>query len=358
MQFYKDIFQHSWKITRKHKFLWWFGLFTLLWSGKGIESELFFTNARLLRDPLSPFNPNFWQFERWVVVINQLIGEKFSASEQIIVLVLSLLMIGLLIFIIMVMMFAQVGLVDAFAAYGKSRQPDSVNYSLDQAMRTGHRDWPAVLGINIIGKAISYGLLAVVALPLFMADGTGQKFATTVILFFLLTPLSIIISFLIKYAVNFIVIQKKSMTAAMAASWRLFRQNIGASLELAFLMVVAYFLVNLAAVVAAVLVTLPLLILMFVSALNFNSLVGLYLYVYIYFIVMFFAVVLSAVLFATWHFGNWTLLFLELTKGKKQARIQRFLTGAGSTKVIKAVSNTKTAKAKLLKLPPKKRTKN
>lgn len=315
MTFYRDIFKRSWEITREHKVLWLFGLFTLFWGGKGMDIEQFFTNARLLHNPTSPFNPAFWNMERWQTTMNAI----FPSQEMLVAAVPMMIVVGLAVLAIIVI--AQIGLVDGFAGY--SRLKKSERYSLAHATQASQRCFVRAVVVSVLGKALSYGVLAVASVPLFLEVSVWQQFTSSFILYVVLTPVGIIISMLTKYALGFIVLENTTLGTSLSRAWALFRANVGVSLEMALLMFVGFFMVNVVAFIAAYLISIPLFVVSGMVTTLFGSGTGVGVYSVVLSWLMVITVTLSAVVFSTWHYGNWTLLFLELTKGPKRSKIHR-----------------------------------
>ncbi len=315
MTFYRDIFKRSWEITREHKVLWLFGLFTLFWGGKGMDIEQFFTNARLLHNPTSPFNPAFWNMERWQTTLNAI----FPSQEMLIAAVPMMVVVGLAVLAIIVI--AQIGLVDGFAGY--SNQKKAERYSLLHALRASQRCFFRALSVSVVGKVLSYGVLAVASVPLFLNVSVWQQFTSSFLLYVVLTPVGIIISMLTKYALSSIVLEQERVGASVIRAWTLFRANVGVSLEMALLMFVGFFIVNVLAFIAAYLISIPLFVVSGMVTTLFGGGTGVGVYSVVLSWLMVITVTFSAVLFSTWHYGNWTLLFIELTKGQKRSKIHR-----------------------------------
>lgn len=319
MKFYNTIFQRSAEITRKQKVLWIFGFFVLFWGGKGMEFELFFTNTDLLARQFSPFNPTFWEIDQWAQV---------SLAQPFTNFTLATLLIAagvLALFVLVMIIFSQAGLIAGFAAGASRRKVKKM--SLKDAITVGEEHFWPVLWVNLLGKGASYLLLVLVSLPLFLANYNASKLVYTLMLLVVLTPVTILISILIKYAMAEIILKGSKLKEAIQNAWNLFINNVGVSVELAALMFIAYFVAILVSIFLAGLLTLPVLALGVVMAIIFQTTVFLSLYYVAAYVAAFFLVVFGVVLFSTWHFGNWTLLYLELTKGKKRSKIHRVLKG-------------------------------
>lgn len=318
MTFYTDIFKQSWDITRKHRTAWWFGFFLLFWVGKGMDMELLFSDARLLSDEFSPLNPAFWNLDYWTQT-----WSGFAHIEWIIFLGVCVLFCALL--LLTVIMVSYIGLVDLFASARRKRsqQPYTLTHAIEKSRQVF---WP-VLWINVLSKGISLALLVLAALPQFMQLTRPAQFASSTLIFVGVIPFIIMLSIITKYAVNACVIKQLSVSESFRAGAAVFRANLGVSIELALFMFVAYFVVNVAAVVFAAIITSPFLLFNLFS----DAASGAGLYSPIYFFLLYIAIVvcmvLSASVFSAWHAGNWTMLFTQLTKGQKKSKIYRLVHG-------------------------------
>lgn len=322
MTFYTTIFRKSWSITKRHAVLWFFGLFVLFWGGKGMEFEQFFTNARLLsvkKSPFSPFQPDFWSQQTVQQFCDYVVSDWRWAALLAIALVLA-------VFVFVVIMVSQVGLVDAYGRYGE--KPTAPEYSFADAWNTARPLIGRVAAINILIKVLSYGLVALASIPLFVY-GLHRGAMATFFLLILLTPVALVLSLCAKYAVAYMVLNGERAGSALQNGWKLFRANIGVSLEMAFMMFLIYFLVNVAALVLAFFLSIPLyfVIQLFSLGGDVNWAPGFY-YDFTRYAVLG-TMLLSTMLFSAWHFGNWTLLFLQLTKGVRRSKIHRVFISKG-----------------------------
>lgn len=319
MKFYNTIFQKSWQVTKRNKVLWLFGFFMLFWTGKGIDMEVLFSNANLLRSG-SPFQPKFWNVEMWADMIYGIPAPRITIA----IMVVAMLALGLFVFGLIVV--SQIALAHGFATLSKSRSTKQ-RYTAAQALKVGQEHFLPVAAVNIIGKLAIFALVALVASPLFLAPFRASQFGSSLLLFFILLPLTVAVSIMIKYAVNEIVLKGSRVGEAMRAAWVLFSNNIGVSLELALFMLIAYVLVIIGAVLMGALLASPVLLFGIILLTAAQSSVGLALYYLFAYVAAFLLMVLAASVFITWQYGNWTLLYLELTKGNKRSKVERAWSG-------------------------------
>lgn len=322
MQFYSDIVKKAWVITWHHKVLWIFGIFVSLWGGKGIEAEL--NSARNLASDTSPLNPNFWDFSNW-----ENLGSQLTANGAETTLYLMAGVIGLLLVIVTsIIMLAQTGVIDAFAQFAH-KDTTSDRYALQHAWVAGKKHFWVVLGLNLLGKALTYSLLVMVLAPLFMKGGVSMLDAWWVLIGLLLyIPVSIVISIVTRFALNHAVLKEEAVGVSVRNGWKMFRNNIGVSLELSLLMFVVFaaLVIVLAPVLAAV-VTLPSLVLVLANAPATFGLPWIYLHDRFFVVALLVIVYVMSVLFAVWHMGTWTMLYKELTQGNRKSKIHRWTHG-------------------------------
>lgn len=282
-----------------------------------MDIELFFTNAKLFRSTASPFRPEFWSRGLDNIVV---FGNEYAFGPALLLLAcLAAIAAALLI------MVSQIGLIDAFATFGKTKRKTKKRYTLGDAIDASHGKVGRVFLMNVLGKGISYALIALVALPLFMKNAPAVSLVYMLLMFCIVTPITIGISIVTKFAVNDIVLQKTTVRDALSNGMMLLRTNPGVSIELAVFMFIAFFLMTVFAIVSSVIITLPLAAL--TSAFVSDVLVATFIYNIALYVALIILTLVYAMIFSTWHFGNWTLLYLELTKGAKRSKIHRILKG-------------------------------
>lgn len=328
MKFYQDIIRRSLQITWRHKFLWWFGFFTLLWSTKGTEIETFFSHARLLAtESLSPFQPSFWERAQWETLWQKilLVLPLGSTLPMVIVVVaFGFMILGAV--VIGMMMLSQASLIHSFAHFEKNNSSSRKNtqLSFDGAVSAGAKHWIAVLVVNCIGKFLSFGLLAFIAISFYLVD---VNVLVGLVVFFVIGAMSLVVALVTRYALHYVVLQNMSPVQALRAGWHLFMQNAGVTFELLIMMILAYIGTTITALIAAVSITFPLVFIAMISAVHFDSWVGLYVLYYLFIIVAMYCFLFASLLFSTWYSGSWTLLFLTLVKNPTRPLTHRFIRG-------------------------------
>ncbi|PIW37399.1 MAG: hypothetical protein COW24_00485 [Candidatus Kerfeldbacteria bacterium CG15_BIG_FIL_POST_REV_8_21_14_020_45_12] len=285
--------------------------------GKGMEIESFFTNIDLFRSSLSPLSPRFWDAGGWSTVLTVSGGHIGTFA------LLLMVVMFLVIFVFVIIVISQIGLVDAFGKFVSSRRKKS--YTLQEAVTASSQHFLTVSVVNLLGKGVSLALLAIAALPMFIADTHTGQFVYTLCLYMLVSPVVVLISIWINYTVNDIVLNETNVDEAMQNGWLLLRHNIGTSIELALLVFGVYFLVLVAGQVLGGALALPLV----ASGSTVEWLIGVgtaKALFYVVYSVMAGVVMIGAVsVFSSWSRGCWTLLYLELAKKKQKSKVYRLL---------------------------------
>ncbi len=317
MKLYQSIFQKAWQITKQNRVLWVFGFFLLFWSGKGMELEGFFTNVRLFRASFSPFNPAFWNMEGWSAFVEAMPVQRGTLA------LLFIAFFALAAFVFILLMVSRIGLVDAFGKQSRSRAKKKKPYTFNDALVKSKGYFVPVASVNLLGKGATYALIGFAALPLFFADSQTARLLYTLILYLLVAPVTVLLSVWIQYAVNDLLLNGTKLDEAMKNGWILFRYNIGVSIEMVLMLFVGYFLVMVGSFVVAGLLSSPLLLAsgLMTEFLGSEGMALLFYLVYAIFtaIILF----IGVTLFSSWRQGVWTLLYIELTKGKKRSKTAR-----------------------------------
>lgn len=319
MRFYRNIISRASEIARHNKYLWWFGLFTLFLGGKGVEFELFFSDARLLGESLSPFSPTFWKLQTWEVMQQNLFGLAGEPWP------FFLITISLLFVLIILVVISQGALIDAAAVIDKGGA-----YSLTQGVDAGKKRFTSLLGVNFIGKVIQYLLITIVGGIIFFISPSRSAAALTysVFLFLVVTPVAMILSLLMKYAQVEVMVYEARVGEAWRKAWNTFKTHWLVSLEMAALMFILYFAVGVAAILIAAVATMPVLLFLLAGTVFFQSAALVGLYVYIFYFACVIALIIAGLYFATLNYSAWTLLYIQLrgTLGRIRTKVERLVT--------------------------------
>ncbi len=321
---YRKIFSQSWNIAWRNKYLWFFGLFTLLLAGNGPEMEIF---NQLLSSGEAGFL-SFWQKLFNSLFAGNIFSNIFSLAKTdpinffIALLVLAIIAF-LTLFVIWLMIVSQAGLINNVALIDAGKENN-----MRTGVRSGVRNFWQVLACNIINKVAVAAIVFVLSLPIITALGNESKntiVITYVILFILFIPLAMIISFVIKYAIAYIVIKGTGFIESMRRGWELFKNNWLVSLEMAF----SLFFINFASAfiigLVAIEILLPIKIITDVLYSVTNSVAVMVGMLIISLLVVIAVIALCASLLSTFQTIAWTQLFLRLTSSGGTSKLARLV---------------------------------
>lgn len=214
--FYSKIFGQSWQLIKQNFQLLFFGLFASLLGFNEIKMIFDFQNA-------TPDFLSSWLITWWTS-IQQLTNSSiidWSKSDSF------ALLLGVFIIFAIVLILAissQGVLIYNTARYLKNPKTKG-NNGLSVALE---KFWP-LLGINLINAAIGYFFIAFIVSPMIqmiaMRSGFSFYFLLSLIIFFLLVPLMITLSFATRFGMAYIVIHNQKLWPAFNNGWELFRVN-------------------------------------------------------------------------------------------------------------------------------------
>jgi len=308
--FYREILKKAWDLTKRLKYLWFFGIFAAL-TANGEEYDLivrnFDTVAKLdhqiqkLRDLL-----NQGVFSTVSQNLNSFFTNNIFSSILIVFAGIIIVLAGIYLITI-----SQIAIIKAASLFKKDKKMPFI----DGFFLGTRKFWP-VFFINLLAKIIIYGLLLIVGIPLAIAYVNSGNFTllTTISLFafLVLVPLNVFISFLVRYASIHTVLKGAGVFASIKESWHLFRKNWLITLENALLLYIINFLITFVIVSIATFTQLP-----FTAA-------G-----YIVFMAL---LIFVGAIIATFRFGVWTYLYLAISKGEGISKIIRIFKSFRSKK--------------------------
>ncbi len=313
MRIYRDIIKTAWTILWRYPWLWVFGLLVSL-AGVGTELNSVASVAQRMQN-----QANFLESMRGLANNNQfsayltdLIG---SLSNQPALLGATIaLFLAILLLVFWLVAVSQAGLISA-----TKNIADGQSTSLYSSIKTGHQHFWAILVLNIITRFATYLVMAMAILPfliLFLAQtDAGWSFNVVMgISFIVAVPIALIISFIIKYATMYVVLDGESWWMGLDRAISLFFRNWLVSLEMAGLMLVASLAVNF---ILFILIpsTFGIQVAIFlnnatvISFLTLLPTLGL--------------VMASMAWFGTFQYVAWTLLFKKLQSGLVVAKLHR-----------------------------------
>lgn len=314
MKLYKDVISEGWHFTTRHSQLWFLGLFAAFIVGNGgeIDRYLRYTNS-LVKDG-SILNPDFWTQYSWFIFAQNM-GDMLMAGN-INIWLFTILFIASAIVVVYMMMVSQGGLI-----YAAGR--DQVSFK--QAFTNGARHALQLFFLNLATYLIItvLALLMVVVVVGFDLKSINETRNLLMIIGTLtLIPLVLIVSFVARYAANYIVLESMHLAKAVSAAWKLLMNNLLVTVEMAVVVLVFALVVNLALLLVTFLIIAPYLSTIFVAETS-EVIVQLFNGAFIGAITYTIGLLLVGSIFSTWQWTAWTLLFKRLQIEKHHSKLAR-----------------------------------
>lgn len=323
MFLYRNILSQAWKNTWQNKYLWFFGLFAVLLVNNG-GTEIF---SRLFSEDISKgFFSGTRQFiqETNIFSLEALANlgrlAKNDPLSLFIIILIFLAILAILIFLLWMSTVSQAAIVNNAAKFKTNKE-----HSFKNGFEIGKKKFWPVLGLNAVLKVIIYLLFLLMSLPVF--TGALKPYfnfynITFIISFLIFVPLAFCFSYIMKYAISYVVIKENKFLESIKLGWELFKKNWLVSLEMAFVLFLVNFLASLLLILLLMILAVPFLFI----ALLFSQLA---------FYTVFWVVILSALLLfivfmalvgailTTFQVSSWTLLFVELIRGGGKSKLVR-----------------------------------
>jgi len=171
---------------------------------------------------------------------------------------------------------------------------------------------------------VVYVLALITLIPVFNTLKISLSLAILYFIFFIiLFAVALILAFITKYAIAFIVLKNKSLTDSIISAWTLFKNNWLVSLEMTFILFAISIIFSLAIILSVMIAAIPM-ALLFILGLWFNWFF-LYVLANILFIVLALAIVVIGGSFLTvFQTTAWVHLFTQLnSKAGPESKLER-----------------------------------
>lgn len=323
--FYRDILKNSFNIAFKNKILWFFGLFAAPLMGMA--------EYKIVANGLGGLN-NSGIFNEWYQTIYTMMlqlgdtGKLLIANNPAAFLVMLVIVLAIILFIffwIWIAIVAQCALIDSIS---QTTPKTLAQTELNTSINSGTKNFLPVLGIHFLVKAILTLSFLILSLPIiFVIIGSANALPGILYFIFYLIFISIIaiVIFSSKYAINYIIIEKKDFFNSIKMGYRLFADNWLISIEMSFILFFASIFAGLFAAAVGSFTILPLALLVYILIqmkliflVKFMLILGLLLLIGLSF--------LFAAIFSTFHCSSWVLLFNKIKNGggKDEGKLARW----------------------------------
>lgn len=226
---YRQILKQSWQIASQNKLLWLFGIFASFFALENAYG-LILSQLAQAQDPLGFYQTIYNLYSTQAAYINNSLSALNLFKFDTIGFICLALVGGVIIFCIWLALVSQIFIIKSASLlyHGKKAA------SRDIWALSDHCIWQ-VLGLNILAKLVLYAAFLILALPLLyliISQNLAALVYVNVIFFVVFIIFAVIVNFIVAYAVNFIVLQRKHVFEAVSAAWKLFKNNILISLEI------------------------------------------------------------------------------------------------------------------------------
>lgn len=322
MKFFRTIFKDSLHESWRNKYLWFFGFFAALW-GSGAELDLLFGNfgerggTGLFAELQTWADTGIFSAAGWSNIGRLAFTEPFTFFILISILLAVLI---LFLFVVWISITSQAALV-----YNSGKIRLDKKHSFKDGWQAGTQKFWTVFGLNLGLRVFLSLLFVILSIPIIKSQGSGvvsQSGMIFILLFLVFIPISIIASFLVKYAVAFVVIKSEKLVSSLKLSWRLFIDNWLLSLEMSFMLFVFSFLGAVLIILAFLIVMAPI---MFVVLLfqDLVSVVNVFVIIITIFILYLCVIVVFGSFFTSFKTLSWTHLFIDLISKGGKSKLNR-----------------------------------
>jgi hypothetical protein len=339
---YRQTIAEAWRLTRRHKFLWFFGFFAILMnSGVASGIETFFNNVSYLAnssDNIASVKQLYQTNTLGFIATNVVDFFKAITLENALTL---LVILAIFIFFLWIAIVSQGSLITATDTF---RQGKSV--SPEQSFMNGTRLFWPLLWLNLMKYILSVGVVIVLGLPLLsLYLIRGQDFWMNILLFLnfiILVPGAMVLAFLLQFASAYVSLKNLRLWPAIRSAWTLFLKHWLATLEMAFLLFLIYFI----ATAILSIVFLPQILNMYVNNVT-GFLPGLSGYINVSNVALLIIAIFLTSIYSTFQYTATTLFFIKLEQGTITSKLVRWFGHWGT------IGESKTPALKVAAKPTK-----
>ncbi|MBU4369536.1 hypothetical protein KKG58_02100 [Patescibacteria group bacterium] len=291
----KTIFKNSWNFVWHHPFLWLFGFFAAFFTNN--EIHLIIANFQRINkwvDQLIIFKSLQIQFQNLLNTFTPLQFLNIKTNYHLIFAIIIALLFFYLSFLSQISIILSV----------KNRHFKKI-LSLNKIWKKSKKFlWP-IVGIYLIIFLLIYSFLFLLGLSFFYQ--VSIPFIVYVLLFIIL---GFLVSFISRFAICFIVLEKKKFFNAIKMGSIFFFKNWLATIKISIYFCLITILIGLGLFLVSIGTAVPFLILVDLF-LRLNFVVGFWLILIFWTILILVFFLLSSSIFSAWQFSVWTSFFVQ-----------------------------------------------
>ena len=323
---YRDALVFGWQFTKKHKFLWVYGLFAAVLGQMGIFDILAKISSAIFKTGVAEPQTfrQFYAFLAWHPSWDSFFSE--NGSDWFWLFWVVLVCIGLFVFFVVISLISQGALIHAAAQANGGKG----------TVAKDSREWHAGVShfwrlffLNALKRiVIAYGaFLAGWSAYTALLSGKGTDLLFFLGVFLFAATLGLISSFLVIYAAGYVVVEEYPLFEAIHAAWRLFLAHWLVSFEVGVIFFVLNLFLGFFGALLFLVLLLPIAVVWF-----FALLIGsqfLFALVVAFFFLCFVAgVLLMASFFTVFSTTVWTHLFMHMHRYGMKSRVLHWLSYA------------------------------
>lgn len=306
---YRQIFKQAWDVVKNNKLLWFFGLFAaLLGNGGEYQVLLKLLNDIKIGEEMHFIRPMAAMAQgNFRGVINFL---SYNPLEFALVLMTAFAILFFIGFFLWLAIVSQISLIEGA---NKILARKKINYN--DSVDSGIKKFAPVLGLNIVAKFLVLCIVFGFGLPLlFLVARSSSLFNNIlyVLIFLILVSFGIIISFIAKYSIAYVVLKKENFIDSIKLAVNLFLHNWIVSLEMALMLFLINIIAGLAVVSIIILVSLPLATITFIYFLS-GFFVGAWFIIILMAIINLIIIGFVGAILSAFQWTSWVALFKKLT---------------------------------------------
>ena len=323
MQLYRTILSHAIKITWNNKYLWFFGLFATFISSAGgyeIMAKILSGESGVSMIGLQSF------LDTGVFSAQGLANIKILAQTDLLNLIILIIVwvaiVAILALLVWVAVVSQIAIISESTAIMQDKKSikDKEQSAKKEVFKPGLSSgvkyfWP-VFYLNFLLKAVLVLVFGTINYYLFFTAAQPGGFIIEFCNIFIFTTFIAIIlslSFITKYAIVFVVTQKKSFLDSLKLGWDLFIKNYISSLGLAFILFSLNFFVGFVVALLVLVSSIPFL---FLGLVLYKAafFVGFWTVVTVAMIFLISLITIIGSIITTFQIVCWTRLFKTIAK--------------------------------------------
>lgn len=315
---YREVLRQAWRVAISNKYLWVLGFFASFLANVGVYDVL-------LRGARGAISRGVWSSS--IIPIDALGLQAISIPLTLLdaggpfaliipVMIVVAMVVAILAWLSVV---SQAGIMHATSKIIKGGASD-----LREAFRVGaHNFWP-VLGINLVSKFAASALLMGISIPVYLVlrDEGALQLALYLVLFIVLVPGAMVVSFLGIFSSAGVVTKKQNLFPAINTALTQFLKHWLVSIEMAMILLALGVLIAIGTLLLMLVTSVPFVVLSVVAGFFAGS-PGAGFVLMIAFAVMLAVLVIVGSFFTAYQISAWTILYLRFVERGAVAKIVR-----------------------------------